>query len=169
MSTQTYSIPTPNIQLAMKTLEKKRPNYELFDNFPIFDDADLRLQVHKFVYVQKDVSSHELDSFWSMCRLKLSDLLFNRFAEFPSRYETFDFTICIDVESFDAKFVAKPIRGNHVSKRRKFEDQLSKLINKLRERLLVLADHDKKTLWNLSVTLIVTRELHLDKHVFYLN
>lgn len=168
-SKQTYSIPTSNINLAIKTLDKRRPPCEIQDDFTILKDKDLRIEAFKFIFIQKDATAHELDSSWAQCRKKLSDALYNTLAEHPSNYETFDFKIYVDIENFDAQFVTKTVTGMRVDKRERFESNLWKIIAKTREQLLTLSDGIKNTLWNVSITLIVTRELKHEKPALYLN
>ena len=157
------------MNLAMQSFNKQRPSCQIQDNFSILQDTDLRIEIFKFVFIQKDATAHELDTSWTQCRKQLSDAMYNRFAEHPSNFETFDFKVYVDIANFDAQFVTRTVSGMKVSRRDRFESNLWKIIGKVRESLLALSDGEKHILWDVSVTLIVTRELKHEKPALYIN
>lgn len=169
-STQgSYCIPTTDIKKAVSALEKERPTCQILDNFPVLCDENIRLEVHKFKFVQADCSTFELDKTWAMCRMQLTKAVFQRFQDFPNEYKFFDFRIWVIIDTFEAELAARTVTGMRTDNKKKFENALWNLINAFREKILDLMDRDYKKIYTIEFNLVVTRDLAGDKQVFYVN
>lgn len=169
-SCKSYNIPTCNIREAIESLENQRPCFHLNTKIHILRDHNLRSEIHRLVFFQDDITSHPLDKAWAQCRINLSKALYERFEHFPSQENVFDFRVFATIENFEGEFVARRVTGMTTSNQKQFENKFWNILQKIREKLLLLSNGQPCILYNITINLVVTRELLNDeKRTYYVN
>lgn len=169
-SCKNYNIPTANIKEAILSLETQRPPFQLNTQIHILRDHNLRSEIHRLVFYQDDITSYPLDKAWAQCRINLSKALFERFEHFPSQENTFDFRVFATIEKFEGEFVARRVIGMNTANRKQFENKFWNILQKIREKLLDLSNNQPCILYNITINLVVTRELlNEEKRTYYVN
>ena len=169
-SCKSYNIATGNLKDAILLLEKERPVFQLNTKIPILRDHNLRTEIHRLIFYQDDITPYPLDQSWAQCRIKLSNALYERFDHFPSKDNMFDFKVFATIDNFEGEFVARRIIGMKTDNKKQFENKFWTILQKIREKLLDLSSGKPYIVYNISINLIVSRELlNEDKQTFYVN